>query len=131
MLKTNQNQEISTPADPLTGPLSCPQRHDAHHFFPIFLHPLAHLQADCTPASSPNCIFLGLHQCQSLRLLIFTVYEKPCHSVLSSLPCISGPLILLCFILSKHSLAACHVSRVLLMILHTSLFRCDSPSPCL
>lgn len=132
MLKTNQNQELSTQTlqTLCLVPLSHAQRHNAHHFFPIFLHPLAHLQSDCAPASSPTCIFLGHHQHQHLRLLIFAVYEKPCHSVLSALPCASGPLILLGFILSKHYLTACHVSRVLLMILNASLFKCDSPSPC-
>lgn len=127
--KSKPRNKHSDPADPLTGPVSRPQRHNAHHVFPIFLHPLAHLQSDCTPASSPNCIFLGHHQHQRLRLLIFTVYGRSCRSVLSSLPCASGPLSLLGFILSKHYLAACHVSRVLLMILHASLCKCDCLSP--
>lgn len=99
---------------------------------PSSLYPLPCLHSGCiTTSSSPNCVFLSQqplphHQIQHLRGIIFTVYGKSYHSVLSSLLWVPGPSFFLGFILSKHNLTTCHVSRALLMILHTSLFKHDS-----
>lgn len=99
---------------------------------PTSLYPLPCLHSGCiTTSSSPNCVFLSQqslphHQIQHPRGIIFPVYEKSYHSVLSSLLWAPGTSFFLGFILSKYNLTTCHVSRTLLMTLHTSLFKHDS-----
>lgn len=63
-------------------------------------------------------------------LYLHCVREAPSSSIVLSSLHFRNIIILLGFILSKHYLTACHVSRALVMILHTSWLKCDSlPAP--